>query len=417
MKISNRHRLLGSGCMAMALLTLFGSASFSLRVGAEELSRGVRPQKNFRSQVTDETMISLTDFSIDLFRLTVPRDANGAVSPISALLCLSMIANGAEGETKAQFEKLFGMRAGDWNRQLCAMTDSLSSTSDCRIQIGNSLWLNRSYVRHIRPMFLQANADWYGAQIYRTAFDASVQKDINRWVERQTDGMIDHIIEEISPDDVMYLINTLLFDAKWQAAYTDDDIRTENFANADGTHAEISMLHSGEEFYLETATATGFCKTYAGGKYSFWGILPNEEISLSDWTASLSGDAWRELAGSLQRRPVTVVMPEFSCKSDLRLHDALQAMGLKDLFLPDRCNLTGISSDCRLYCSDIRQNAAVEINRTGTKAAAVTWSNVRTTALFPPVSVVLNRPFVYAIVDLNTGVPLFLGSISNLSVI
>ena len=108
-------------------------------------------------------------------------------------------------------------------------------------------------------------------------------------------------------------------------------------------------------------------------------------------------------------------MPEFTCKSELRLNDALQAMGVNDLFLPDRCDLSGISPDGRLHCSEIRQKAAVEISRSGTKSAAVTWGNVRTTALFPPISVVLNRPFVYAVVDQKSGLPLFLGSVNCLT--
>lgn len=416
MKSSKRRLLTGSGCMAMALLTLLGSSPFVLRPGAEELSGSFgSEQKGGRTQLTDQTVSSLTDISIGLFRLTAGDDANTAVSPLSALLCLSMLANGAEGETRAQLEKLFGMPAEDWNRQLRALTDTISDTKDCRIRLGSSVWLNRAHVRSIRPAFLQANAEWYGAKIRRAAFDEATRRDINRWVEQQTDGMVDSILEDIPSDTVLYLINTLLFNAKWQRPYADSEIQAGSFANADGTQAKVTMLHSEEEFYFETGTAAGFCKPYAGGRYSFWGILPNVGTPLPDWIAALNRDTWRELTGSLQRRPVTVEMPEFTCKSELRLNDALQAMGVNDLFLPDRCDLSGISPDGRLHCSEIRQKAAVEISRSGTKAAAVTWGNVRTTALFPPVSVVLNRPFVYAVVDQKSGLPLFLGSVNCLT--
>ena len=131
------------------------------------------------------------------------------------MLALSMTANGAKGETLAQTESLLG---GDipmetLNEYLYSYINALPSEKTAKLNVANSIWF-RDNGFTAENTFLQKNADYYGAAVYKSAFDVKTLRDINNWVKKNTDGMIEKIIDDLDPDAVMYLINTVLFDAE-----------------------------------------------------------------------------------------------------------------------------------------------------------------------------------------------------------
>lgn len=405
-------------CLTLVGITLLYCGGCSLRVSAEELSRSYRREATERGEVTEEFRTAMADFSLSLFQKLITKDGeNDLFSPLSAAICLSMIANGAAGETRAQMEEALGMKVDTLNKSLYAFTSSLYRADDCKLNLANSVWFRDDENQlHVNDGFLQTNADWYDAQIYASPFDSSTVKDINAWCKYYTDGMIDKMIDKIDAADMLYLVNALTFDAQWETKYEKTDVEEGPFTDYDGEKSSVQTLSSTEGIYLSADGVTGFAKNYAGNAYSFVALLPDEGIDLYEYVDALDGGAWTALWNSRERATVSVKMPEFAYGASMRFNDALEMMGMKDMF-GERADFSaiGYSEWGKLYCSEVCQKTVIRVDRNGTKAAAITWGEMNGTAApEKPRRVVLDRPFVYAIVESGTGLPLFLGAVTHL---
>ncbi len=412
----------------LAAVLLLGAtlpmASCAVTVKAEELSADYIRQATENGEVTDEFITAMSDFSMTLFNTTVATDKeagkdNHLVSPLSAMICLAMLANGAKGDTLTQMETVLGMDIQSLNKALYAYTGNLYVGEDCKVSIADSIWYREGDSLKVKEEFLQTCADWYKAQQYKAPFDEQTRKDINNWVKKYTDGMIDSILEEPIPAEVMmYVINALVFDAKWMVEYEKSDVKDRAFTSIDGTEIQLPTLHSEENVYLTAEGGQGFAKKYKGGAYSFVGLLPDEGVDVYDFASSLDGAAWKTMWESKTTETVYVRFPEFTYDSSMDLTPVLQSMGMADLFNAGAADLTGLGT-CdlgNLYCSGVYQKTFIEVSRHGTKAAAVTWAQNECGSAMPmePKYVYLDRPFVYAIVDNATGLPLFVGVVTVL---
>ena len=406
-------------CMLMSVVTLSGC---TVSIKAEDLSATYVRTATEEGKVTDAFVAAMADFSMTLTNTTVAMDkekkSNHLVSPLSAMICLSMIANGAKGETLAQMEAALGMSIADLNKALYAYTSGLFTDKDCKVSIADSIWYREGDSLVVSEEFLQTCADWYEAQQYAAPFDEQTRKDINNWVKKYTDGMIDSILEDPIPaDTVMYLINALVFDAKWEEEYEKDDVRSGEFTTLKGEKVSVEMMCSEENRYLTVEGGYGVVRPYKGGAYAFVGLLPEEGVDIYEFAASLTGEAWVAMWGARTYETVHTRIPEFTYDSNMNLTAVLQEMGMVNLFDSSGADLSGIGqAPGNLYCSGVYQKTFIEVNRHGTKAAAVTWGDLKCESAEPlePKYVYLDRPFVYAIVDNATGLPLFVGVVTDL---
>lgn len=403
-------------CVAILSLSVIGFAACNT-VKATELSKGYARTAEASGAVTDKFISSAADFSFSLLNGLTARENNDAVSPVSALYCLALIANGAAGNTKAQIESALGMSVAELNACLYAFENSLYSDKNCKVKLANSIWFRDDGAMSVKPSFLQANADWYAAQIYATAFDKRTVKDINNWCSKNTDGMIKKIIDSIDKDTVMYLINALLFDARWETKYEKSKISDGEFNNYGGGRTTVDMLRSTESVFLQGENVRGFAKNYEGGKYSFVALLPSEGVDVFDYAASLNGEKYLALWKGKRSAIVKATMPEFTFDTKYKLNDTLSALGMTDMFT-EAADFSEIGSygGNKLFCSSVEQKVYIQLDRNGTKAAAITWAGMKATSAAPDKEeiIILDRPYVYAIVDNATGVPLFLGITANL---
>ena len=397
--------------------------SCALNVKASELSAGYTRAVTEAGKVTDEFKTAMADFSLALTNTTISLEkegkANHLVSPLSALICLSMLANGAGGETLAQMEAVLGMPIDELNKALYAYTGSLYTGKDCKVSVADSIWYRDGDSFTVREEFLQTCADWYEAQQYAAPFDETTRKDINKWVDHYTDGMIDSILEDPIPAEaVMYVVNALVFDAKWEEEYEKKDILTETFTSLGGTESSVTMLRSEESRYLTVEGGFGVAKPYKGTGYCFVGLLPEEGVDIYDFAASVTGEAWVAMWEEQTRTTVYTRIPEFTYASDMNLTDSLKEMGMTHLFSSDTADLSGLGTSAmgNLYCDGVFQKTFIQVDRNGTKAAAVTWAvnKAESAAPMEPKYVYLDRPFVYAIVDTKTGLPLFVGVVTEM---
>ena len=410
--------------VALALVPLLALvlASCRQRTGttATELTSG-RALAEQGSVEPEAASLDTYDFSLDLLRAcaTEAPDENTLVSPLSVLYALSMVENGASGETLAQIETATGMSAD-------ALSSALQSRAvraaddDSQLSLANSVWLRDSDGLRVSDDYLDACATNLGAQAYAAPFDDTTADDINGWVSDHTHEMIPSIVEDIPDEAQLYLVNALAFEAPWQDPYNPAFTEPDTFTCEDGTTQDVDMMLSMERSYLEGELATGFVRPYEGYEYGFVGLLPNEGVTVSDLLASLDGTSLQAL---LEPRPNTVAdvgLPRFTVTYGNELSEELASLGVTDVFDQERADLTrmGTSDNGPLYASAVLHKTFIDVNEEGTSAAATTVVEVADGAAAQDESpevreVILDRPFVYLIVDYATMTPVFIGTVMS----
>ena len=386
-------------------------------IRAADLTEGIKAKPVSGRAADDAFKNSSADFAIRLFQKTRDDSKNSLISPLSVMLALSMTANGAKGETLTQTESLLG---GDipmetLNEYLYSYIKALPSEKTAKLNIANSIWV-RDNGFTAEKAFLQKNADYFDAAVYKSAFDVKTLRYINNWVKKNTDGMIEKIIDDIDPDAVMYLINTVLFDAEWENIYKKDEVRDGTFTALDGTKRTASMMYSAEHLYLDDGKAIGFIKPYRNG-YSFVALLPNEDISLSDYAASMTGKSFADTIKNAEDVPVETIIPKFSYDYDIEMSGALKALGMPLPFDAEKADFSalGSSGNGNIFISRVFHKAYIAVDEKGTKAGAATAVEIKETAVAVDIySVTLDRPFIYAVTDNATGLPVFIGAVTDI---
>lgn len=403
---------------AMAL-NLTGCAT---KVQAADLMEGINANAVTGKSADDVFAQSQMRLAVDLFQSSVleSKDENVLISPLSIQLALAMTANGAVGETRDEMEALLGgeIALNELNEYLFSYVNSLPSAEKYKLQIANSIWFRDDEGRlQMEKDFLQKNADYYGAQAYKAAFDDQTLKDINNWVKNHTEGMIDSILDQIDEDAVMYLINALVFDAEWQHVYDKSDVYQGKFTDISGAEKSVDMMHSEETVYLQDEKATGFMKPYSGSKYSFAALLPNEGVDIYEYIASLTGEDLMATLGNPQLGMVIATMPKFSYEYELTMNDVLKELGMPAAFSGSTADFSKMAHSSRgnIYIGDVLHKTFIAVDELGTKAGAVT--KVQMNDKSAPMSewvVNLNRPFVYMIIDNETNLPVFIGTVLDI---
>ena len=394
------------------------------KVQAADLMEGVQANTVTGKAADDAFAQSQMLLAVELFQSSVleSKDENVLISPLSIQLALAMTANGADGNTKAEMEALLGgeISLEDLNEYLYSYVNNLPSAEKYKLQIANSIWFRDDEGRlQVEKDFLQKNADYYGAQAYKAAFDDQTLKDINNWVMDHTDGMIDSILDQIDEYAVMYLINALVFDAEWQHVYDKSDVYKGKFTNIGGTEKQVDMMHSEETVYLQDENAIGFMKPYSGSKYNFAVLLPNEGVDIYEYIAGLTGESLMETLSTPQLGMVMATLPKFSYEYELTMNDVLKELGMPSAFSGDTADFSKMAHSSRgnIYIGDVLHKTFISVDELGTKAGAVTKVEMNDESA--PMSewvVNLNRPFVYMIIDNETNLPVFIGTVMDVQI-
>lgn len=410
-------------CISLLLLCAM-TMSFSactVKAQAANLLDGITANEVKLKPVDEAFISSSADFALNVFKKSIKENENSLISPLSVMLALSMVANGANGQTKSEIEALLGgnITLDELNEYLYTYVKNLPSDNKYKFKIANSIWFRDNESRlTVEKDFLQANANYYNAATYKSAFDKKTVNEINDWVKKNTDGMIDKIINEIDKDAVMYLINALVFDAEWDTVYKKHSVREGIFHAINGSKRSVEMMYSGETQYIDTGKATGFIKNYKDRKYSFVALLPNEGIDINEYIASLTGESFMLAVSNVEHAIVSAQLPKFSYEYSIKMNDVLSSLGMPTAFnadLADFSNL-GNSTNGNIFIGNVIHKTFISVNELGTKAGAVTKVAVNASAA-PPTEikyVKLDRPFIYAIIDNTTKLPFFIGTVMDI---
>lgn len=402
---------------AMAV-NLTGCAT--MEVQAKDLMEGITPnQVNALDDLSSQNA-DVTDFAIRLFKASEESGKNTLISPLSVLCALAMTANGAEEETLRQMEEVLGMTAEDLNLYLYSYMQNLSQGEKYKLSLANSIWFTEDESFTVNQDFLQTNADYYGADIYKAPFNDQTCKDINNWVKKNTDEMISEILDEIPAEAVMYLVNALAFEAEWSSIYEETQVRDGQFTKDDGTKQDVELMYDSVGIYFEDEKATGFMRSYSGGKYAFVAMLPNEGVSVSEYIASLDGESLNALLSNPQYTTVDTAIPKFETEYSVEMSDILKGMGMTDAFDIESADLDGLGTSTmgELYISRVLHKTFISVGERGTKAGAATVVEIECgSAMMPedPKEVILDRPFVYMLIDCENNIPFFIGTMMDVN--
>ena len=356
-------------------------------------------------------------FTFDLAREAargLSSDSNMVLSPLSASMALAMALNGADGATWTAMRdalRLDGLAEADIDqgfRDLTALLSGLDSRTEMRI--ANSMWADRSLT--LLPGFVEAGRAFFDAEVATLDFAGpEASATINGWVSKATNERIPRLLEQISSDEVLFLINAIYFKGTWRTAFDPRNTREGGFRTANGpVHAVPMMTLKDELRYADSEGWQAVDLLYGNGAFAMTVLLPAGERTPEQLVAELNAGRWAELTVRFEERPVTLTLPRFRVEYGRRLLDDLSALGMGVAFSggADFSRIADVAPG-RLYISRVDQKTFVEVNEEGTEVAAATAVGFTRTAAPGPVEMRVDRPFVFAIRERLSGAVLFLG--------
>ncbi|WP_069791903.1 serpin family protein [Cyanobacterium sp. IPPAS B-1200] len=369
----------------------------------------------------DEKIVNANrNFAFKLFSAIREKDdtENIFISAPSISIALNLLNNGADGDTREEIKQVLELQEislPEINQQYKILQKLLQNQEESTLSINNSLWIREGFP--VKPDFLSQNREYYESEVSALDFDSPDAVDtINNWVSDATEEKITSIIESISPEDVLFLINAIYFNGEWQQAFDPELTREMDFTQSNGEVIQHPLMsREGNFTYVENDDLQMIRLPYGESEdLAMYVVLPQEDSSLDAVMGELNADTWQEWTASLNRREGTIRLPRFTVEYDISLNDVLQKLGISKAFTneADFTNLT----DEPVSIDQVKHKTFIDVNEEGTEAAAVTSIGVRVTSLpvDPPFEMSVNRPFFYAIQDEKTDTILFMGTVNNL---
>ncbi len=358
-------------------------------------------------------------FAISLFKQVAQTSQdNTFLSPTSVEFALAMLYNGAEGQTKNQMTNLLLPRPlplNLFNQQYSQLSKSLTADPAVKLRIANSVWARQDI--NFQASFLDRVRTAYSALVARRNFsDPKLRDEINQWVSKQTEGKIPKIIDEIKRDDVLFLINAVYFKGGWSKPFDKSLTTNQPFFLANGKQKPVPMMvQSGDFRYLESDRWQSVSLPYGNGRFSMYVFLPKPNQQLSGLISTLSTENWEQWMRSYRVRQGKVELPKFKLEYGITLNQTLQRLGMQEAFAPNQANFKSLTS-APVFVSMVKHKTFVEVNEEGTEAAGSTSIGISVTSVplpTEPFTMRVDRPFLTAIRDNQTGAILFMGAIHD----
>lgn len=382
-----------------------------------------QPRKDIILTRSEQELLNMgNDFAFRFFNQvckTENEQPNVFVSPLSASLCLSMITNGADGNTLTEMQDVLGFPAASYtlddlnsyNQKITTALLSLDNTT--QLGIANSIWVNKGF--NVYDSFINLNKKMYDARVEELDFTSPTAKNvINAWCADKTNNCIKNVIEEIPDDACMYLINALYFKGIWKNQFKKAATAREDFTNADGSRQKVDMMNQTATFNYVSTDAFSLAELpYGNEAFSMVILLPAEGKTLDESLSGLTCDSWKEWGSAMTKIAVQLKLPRFKVEYQKGLIKDLIAMGMKDAFNGNDADFSKMS-DKELFIGLLEQFTYINVDEEGTEAAAVTIGGMVDTSAPAPASFNVNRPFAYIIKEKSTGAILFMGKMTKL---
>lgn len=415
------QRLLSLLVLASVLLSACGSSG---TVTQSTRSRERNPA------VEENTVAALVDgnntFALDLYQSLRSQDENLILSPFSVSLALAMTYAGARGETETQMAETLHFPAQDALHPAFNALDLKLEENDInldkdqepmQLNIANAVWVEQTF------SFLQEYLDLiavnYGAGIHQSDFVNNFEptrKEINDWVSDETEEKINNLLPDgsLNADTRMVLVNAIYFKADWLDQFDANDTYDNEFNLLDGSQVTVPMM--GQDMYIPYVSGDGYQAVelpYAGNSAAMDIIVPDagrfEEIE-----SALTSEVFEDMLASMEQTSLIFRMPKFEFESSFSLSDQLSNLGMSAAFDRNTADFSGMTGKKDLFISKVIHKAFVAVDEEGTEAAAATAVVMETAgAAIENLVLVVDRPFIFIIRDLESGQILFIGRVLN----
>ena len=344
-------------------------------------------------------------------------------SPISLEYALAMVNNGAAGETENQIRDVIGF--GD--RSVKEVNEFYKYLTENLLNVDNTVAMNIANAQVFNTAIgdeSKYNKDYKNALTgyYNALFEGyDFAKDnkkalsaINSWASKQTEGMINPLLDELDPYSATLLMNAIYFKGSWADKFDSSFTRKEDFTKGDGAKTKVDMMNqtSNVSYYFDK-NCSAISKTYGNGAFKMTFILPDEGITTAELAKGLDRTALERIIKRKGSEEVIIKIPKFETSFTIELNDMLKSLGMVDAFNPTKADFSSMSSHLSLYISRVLQKARIKVEEKGTEAAAVTDIDMKLTSAIPspgePLTFYATRPFLYTISEVSTGAILFMG--------
>ncbi len=339
------------------------------------------------------------------------------ISPFSMDAALSMLSNGAGGDTFTEIAKTLGYEnysANDINETYRVITEGLLSVDNStKLAIANALWLGQSFP--VIPTFSQTLSNYYGAQAENVDFSSpSTLQTINKWVDTNTNGMIPKILDKIEPETAFILANALYFKGIWTNKFKKSNTTSQIFHCLSGKTKNMDFMKGDIpcRYSYSNELQAALCELPFGNEAFVLDILlPDDNVNFDSLIAELDGTGWKSTVDRLSATKEYVEMPklDLTYSGEETMKQALASMGINKAFEADNADFSKISA-VSTFVSKVIQKTRFKMDEDGAEAAAVTVGIGNCTSAGPSPRFIVDHPFIFAIRETSTGTILFLGA-------
>ena len=354
--------------------------------------------------------VKSNDFSFEFLKMEEKRD-NMIYSPLSIKYALSMLEDGANGNTKDQIEKVIGNNS-------VKKYDNINDT----MSLANAMYIKDSYSKNIKNEYKELLQNNYNAEIQFDTFDNA--KNVNQWIENKTFGQIKNMLDDIKiKNKKVLLINTLAMNMEWKEQFDENNTYSRDFYLDDGNNIKVETMEkettSNDISYYQNKNVTAISmdlQKYNNKQFEFIAIMPNNNVS--KYIEDFNTDTLKKLLNKLkpassEQNGIKICIPKFSFDYNLDLKEDLQNLGITNAFENDADFSNIVAGE--FFVDDVLHKANIIFSESGIKAAASTVVEMTDGAIMnnktKPKEIKIDRPFMYIIRDKITEEIWFVGEL------
>ena len=390
----------------------------------------VRSDSVFKQPELVKQLVAVNSkFAFDLYS-QLRKDSDGQnvfFSPVSISIALAMTYLGAREKTEAEMKQALRLaemggnadKAHDAFAELNTILQT-GSASSYTLRTANRLFARKSYT--FLEDFIKSTRKYYQAESqtldYAGDADGS-RKVINAWVEEQTANKIQELIPTgvIDGNTAMVLVNAIYFKGDWLEKFKPEVTKTEKFKLNEQEEVDVRMMHMYGEKYRYNRSEELDCQVvelpYVGKHLSMLIVLPNKPAGITELEDKLSPEEFNKLTTQMAKVEVNLSVPRFKLEDQFKLNDALSALGMNDLFVAGKADLSGMDGTKKLFASAVVHKSFIEVNEEGSEAAAATAVMIQLMCMPIVMDFHANHPFLFFIRDNRSGGILFMGRLSR----
>lgn len=392
-------------------LALLGCAALAGNTRAEE------EEKKTPAPEVKKLAEAHNKFGLDMFKKLHKSGENTFISPTSIAVAMQMARQGAEGTTQSEMDTAMHLDGIDVPRANKALLKELNSRDGVKLRIANSLWADPERV-NLKPEYTADVSDYFDSEARAVDFeDPETLKLVNNWISDKTEQLIPNMLNEISRNDILFLINAIYFKGEWKTKFNKDDTREADWHNADGTTKRHKLMSRTDEIAYGLVDGHQVARLPYGKdqKASMLIVLPSPGAGMHELISGLSVRTINAWTAALSHQEGTLELPRFEMKYKETLNDSLKQMGIESAFSERKADFTRMGEGRRgpIFIGRVLHEARVIVNEEGTEAAAATIVGMTDgeSVSPPPFSMVCDRPFLFLITDEPTGAVLFMGTV------